>query len=80
MEDKTWTITKWVLIIFVTGFVAQFGKELTQWVIKQFKKRTGEKETGTADAASPASSIRSAETKLEKKRLKAEAKLAKKTR
>ena len=56
------TILKWVLIVFIAGFIGQFGKSLTKHLLKRFRKPVSSKKL----------------SKIEKKRAKAEIKRMKK--
>lgn len=77
MDETTWTIIKWTLIVFATGFVAQFGKELTQWLLKLFgKDKQAEASKDESDKGSKDS--KAIDPKIEKKRIKSIQKLEKK--
>jgi hypothetical protein len=61
------TIIKWAVVVFIAGFIGQFGKSLTKHIIAKIRgKKT--------PSAAPSKKI----SKLEKKRRKAELKRMKK--
>lgn len=74
----TWI--KWVVTILVTGFIAQFGKRLADFLIKKFRARK-EKQTALPPVENPNQESQALDplpTQESKKILKAKAKLEKK--
>jgi hypothetical protein len=70
-------ILKWVLIVFVAGFIGYFGKHLGKIIISKFNKKKGPVQTIIHQHESPAKYKAEAEkqkAKLEKKKLKIEKK------
>ena len=65
------TIIKWAIIVFIAGFIGQFGKSLTKHFLSWFRKR---KTKSTKHSATPSKKL----SKLEKKRQKTEIKRLKK--
>ena len=37
-------ILKWVLIVFIAGFIGYFGKHLGAWIISKFRKNNAKKQ------------------------------------
>lgn len=79
------TILKWAVMILITGFIAQFGKQFATFIIGKVRsirgKKTGERKSEHADNAPPAPDAAAAEKariKMEKKLAKAAAKEKKK--
>ena len=64
------TIIKWAIIVFIAGFIGQFGKSLTKHFLSWFRKR----KTKSAKSKTPSKKL----SKLEKKRQKTEIKRLKK--
>ncbi|HOO72325.1 MAG TPA: hypothetical protein PK926_11235 [Spirochaetota bacterium] len=51
---------KWVAMILVTGFIAQFGKKLAEYIIAKMKKKKDDAaQTKTTEAVYPANSEKS---------------------
>lgn len=65
------TVIKWVIIIFIAGFIGQFGKSLTKHFLKWFRER---KTKSIKHSEKPSKKL----SKLEKKRQKSEIKRLKK--
>jgi len=79
------TILKWAVMILITGFIAQFGKQFASFIMGKVRnirgKKSGDNKSGHADAAPQAPDVAAAEKariKLEKKLAKAAAKELKK--
>ena len=70
-EELMQTIVKWAFIVFVAGFIGQFGKSLTKHIIARLRKRKTVIHAKTAKKDKKLS-------KIEKKRQKAEIKRRKK--
>jgi len=76
---------EWVMAILLTGFIAQFGKMLAEYIIEKAKKRRNiekepvrpEKDSGNGSAH--AAEIQKKIIKADKKAIKAEQKKAKKS-
>ena len=76
---------EWVMVILLTGFIAQFGKMLAEYIIEMAKKRRNikkepahpEKDSGNGSAH--AAEIQKKIIKADKKAKKAEQKKAKKS-
>ncbi|MBD3361530.1 hypothetical protein GF358_01930 [Candidatus Woesearchaeota archaeon] len=60
-----WTIAKWAIVVFIAGFIGQFGKSLTKHLLAKRKRKQ------SSHFSNP---------KMEKKRQKAEIKRLKKGR
>ena len=85
--QEVWGVLKWVLAALVAGFVGQFGKSLSLFLMRRRRNR---KDLGAGaipnEAASKASSPKASaeqatletQAKIEKKRAKAEVKRLKK--
>lgn len=72
-------ILKWVAVIVLTGFFAQFGRMIAQYVVRKAReKREKENPAGSSGPSTqsidPAITIEKQRLKLEKKRLKIEKK------
>jgi len=78
--DGFWDIGKWVLIVFVTGVIAGFGKLLAFWVVSRRRRRTRPAApAGVLPSSPPAAKDASKrQAKIEKKLAKAEVKRRKK--
>lgn len=79
MSDELLYVLKWVAVIVITGFFAQFGKMIAQYVVRKAKekkeKQDAVKTQGEAvGEIDPALEIEKKKLKLEKKRLKMEKK------
>ena len=67
-------LLKWVLIVFIAGFIGYFGKQLGAWIISKFKKKdkvkkqTNPKET--VQYIKETQGMNKYEYKLAKKKLK----------
>jgi hypothetical protein len=79
--EAVWDVLKWVLLVLAAGFIGQFGKS---FALKLIERRRRHK-TGSDSASSPyplPAEIETprleAQTKIEKKRVKAKLKWAKK--
>jgi hypothetical protein len=69
-------VFKWVVLVFVAGFIGCFGKYLAKFLIGRFHKRKAER----SPIAQPADDKKSTfDYKRKKKRLKLEIKRQKKT-
>ena len=75
MEDF-WGVGKWVLIVFVTGLIAGFGKIMASWIVKRGKKAPESTEISSSGPLPPSQSP--AEEKLHRKAAKQQAKIEKK--
>ena len=78
--DGFWDIGKWVLIVFVTGVIAGFGKLLASWVVNRRRRRTrAAAAPGVLPSSPPAAKDPSKQqAKIEKKLAKADVKQRKK--
>lgn len=45
--DRLVILTKWAIMILITGFIAQFGKKFAEFLLVKFKRNTDKKETKT---------------------------------
>jgi len=70
--ERVWDVLKWVLIALAAGFVGQFGRSLSLWIIRR-RKRDQARATGVSARGSV-----SPEVKIERTRLDAMAKVEKK--
>ena len=68
------TIIKWVIIVFIAGFIGQFGKSLTKQFLRWLRERKAKKKPVQALKEKPSKKL----SKLEKKRQKVELKRLKK--
>jgi hypothetical protein len=80
--ESVWNVLRWVLAALVAGFIGQFGKS---FALRLIERRRRERALHPQDAVSkPAASDEGnrleALVKIEKKRAKAEAKRAKKSK
>lgn len=64
----------WVVIVFIGGFIATFGKHLGKKIIARFEGEKEGKDIVPPDDAPPAPSKQELDYKLEKQRLKLEKK------
>jgi hypothetical protein len=91
---STWSVLKWVVLVLIAGFIGQFGRMTAEAIVKKLAARRTKKnkisvrDNSSAVLAEP-SDVMSGKTteetaksaakdKLEKKRLKSIAKIAKK--
>lgn len=79
------TILKWAIMILITGFIAQFGKQFATFIMGKIRNIRSKKDGGEPGAkaarptpAAPVDAAEKARLKIEKKRAKAEAKERKK--
>jgi len=72
--DVFYDILKWILIVLAAGFVGQFGKSFSKYLIK---KRIAKKQENSIPLTDKEKEI---EAKLNKKKIKAELKAAKKNK
>lgn len=81
--EAVWDVLKWVLLVLAAGFIGQFGKTLALRLIERRKRAKAqaaepqEARSGSEDERVELARI-DAQTKLEKKRAKAEVKRLKK--
>lgn len=75
MNEISYQIIKWTFIVFVAGFIGQFGKSLTLWILKKLRKK---KELNLQQELKKIEKKKDNKSKLEKKRIKAELKRLKK--
>ena len=73
--DQLGTIGKWVVIVFLTGLVAGFGKLLASWIISRRKQAALASPTSDSSPSSPPDKQ---QAKIVKKQAKAETKQQKK--
>jgi hypothetical protein len=57
--DTVFEVLKWVLIVLIAGFIGQFGRTLSHYLIDYFKKR---KEKGIAMSSPETSKVKRAST------------------
>jgi hypothetical protein len=77
--EGVWSILKWVILVFLAGFIGYFGRHLSQTLITRMRKRKEREEAGDQSTPDEAELIRQKQrAKIEKKRLKAEIKREKK--
>ena len=80
--DTVLEVLKWVGIVLAAGFIGYFGRYLSMFIIERVRRR----KTGSATASAPEKSsvpawqdtVETSRLKAEKKKAKAEAKIAKK--
>ncbi len=70
------TILKWAVIVLITGFIAQFGKQFAAFLTGKIRNIRRKKAGGSPAGSTPASTPAPADTG-ERARLKLEKKLAK---
>ena len=81
--ESVWPIMKWVVLVFLAGFIGYFGRHLSQTLIARMRKRKKE-EIATSTSAAPSTpqdrelQVQKQKAKLEKKRLKSQIKRNKK--
>jgi len=81
-DSQLTDILKWVALAFAAGFIGYFGRYLSMLVIERVRRR----KTGSAASSAPEKvsaparqdAIETSRIKAEKKKAKAEAKIAKK--
>ena len=73
--ENIWSILKWVVVVFLAGFIGYFGKLLA----KKISRRLGSNADNSAKAE-PAKTTEDLDYKLEKKKLKLEKKRLKKSK
>lgn len=82
--DTVSTIIKWSVTILITGFIAQFGKKIANFMTEKVKSIRNRKnsvdnpDTGKVPVTTGASGLETANSKLGKKLAKAKAKELKK--
>jgi uncharacterized membrane protein (DUF106 family) len=83
---KSWSALKWVILVLIAGFIGQFGRMTAEFIVKKVTASRAKKEntaaqdeSSAADKTSKQMENKAKQEKLEKKRLKAAAKAAKKT-
>jgi len=78
--ETWWNVLRWVLIVLATGFVGYVGRFGAQWLIDRARARRQAERSGTQERA-PADAFPGSDPKdalkVEKKRVKAQAKAAK---
>ncbi len=81
MSKEILYILKWTAVIIITGFFAQFGKMLAQYIVKKIREKKAKQEdpktrdnSEVFDAPSTHLQNEKEKLKLEKKRLKLERK------
>lgn len=70
-------VIKWVAVIVITGFFAQFGKMIAQFIIRKIKERKNESallKNEQSSVINPELETEKQKLKLEKKKLKLEKK------
>jgi hypothetical protein len=73
-QERIFEIIKWVLIVFIAGFIGYFGKHLGKLIINIFRRKEPNVKTIIHKHESPDKY----KAKIEKKRLKLEKKKLKK--
>jgi hypothetical protein len=76
VDVLVYEILKWVLVVFVAGFIGYFGKYLSKIIIAKFSKKKKQEAAQTIihkheSAGKYKAKIAKQKAKLEKKRLKA---------
>lgn len=76
-------VLKWVAVIVLTGFFAQFGRMIAQYIVRKVREKRGKDDVAGSsdtrgDSIDPVGEIEKQRLKLEKKRLKIEKKKMKK--
>ncbi len=82
--ETWWNVLKWVLIVLATGFVGYVGRFGAQWLIERARARRPAEQKSAPGSSPPAEASPVPQSELkdtqkaEKKRAKAQAKVAKK--
>jgi hypothetical protein len=70
-------VGKWVVIVFVAGFIGYFGKHLSKLILQRLHKNGPDRQPQPMGAHEAEAKRHKYEYKLEKKKLKAEEKMRK---
>ncbi|MFW5769853.1 MAG: hypothetical protein ACOCX9_00310 [Spirochaetota bacterium] len=88
LNQDTVTILKWVITILITGFIAQFGKKLANFIIDKARERRSSRTANSSkkkeidniednSSADNQKELLKAQTKIEKEKQKQTKKMAK---
>ncbi len=74
MSIDIFDVLKWVAVIVLTGFFAQFGRMIAQYIVRKAREKKEKPVQASSAPNDPAIEIEKQRLKLEKKRLKIEKK------
>jgi len=77
-QELVYEVVKWVLIVFVAGFIGYFGRHFAKLIIEKFRKKEVEPKNITIKVENSDKDkykLEKKKLKLEKKRLKNERKI-----
>ncbi len=74
MSIDIFDVLKWVAVIVLTGFFAQFGRMIAQYIVRKVREKKEKAGKTSSVSIEPALEIEKQRLKLEKKRLKIEKK------